>query len=117
MPTPTARALVDAVAPGIGSFRLSRTVFRAARSGPALAASLVGTRISLRLSEAATVSFRVARLVRGRGVRLRGRIVRVLPAGTTRLRYRGRLRGRALRPGRYRLLARALDAAGNVSAE
>ena len=105
----------DVLAPAVGTFRLSRTVFRAARSGPALAAALVGTRISLRLSEAANVTFRVARLAGGRSVRLRGRIVRSLPAGTSRLRYRGRLAGRALRPGRYRLIMRARDAAGNVS--
>jgi hypothetical protein len=114
-PTTTSPPPVDVLAPAVGSFRLSRTVFRAARSGPALAASLVGTRISLRLSEAASVTFRVARLVGGRSVRLRGRIVRSLPAGTSRLRYRGRLAGRTLRPGRYRLIVRARDAAGNVS--
>ena len=114
-PTITTPPPVDVLAPAVGTFRLSRTVFRAARSGPALAASLVGTRISVRLSEAATVTFRVARLVGGRSVRLRGRIVRALPAGTSRLRYRGRLAGRALRPGRYRLIVRARDAAGNVS--
>jgi hypothetical protein len=127
----------DFVAPAIATFRLSRTVFRAARSGPAIA-SLVGTRISLTLSEGATVTFRVARLAPGRrvggrcvaptdrnrsrprcvrSVLLRGRILRELAAGTSRLLYRGRLRGQALRPGRYRLLVRARDAAGNVSAQ
>jgi hypothetical protein len=50
-------------------------------------------------------------------VLLRGRILRELAAGTSRLLYRGRLRGQALRPGRYRLLVRARDAAGNVSAQ
>ena len=90
-------------------------MFRAARSGPALSSALVGTRISVTLSEAATVTFRVTRLVAGRWVRQRGRIVRELAPGTTRLRYRGRLAGRTLRPGRYRLLVRARDAAGNLS--
>ena len=125
----------DAVAPSIEMFRLSPSVFRAARSGPALAA-LAGTRISVSLSEAATVTFRVTRLVAGRrvagrcvrptahnrsrprcarSVRQRGRIVRELASGTSRLHYRGRLGGRALRPGRYRLLVRARDAAGNLS--
>jgi hypothetical protein len=106
----------DAVAPSIAMFRLSRAVFRAARSGPALS-GLVGTRVSLTLSEAATVTFRVTRLVAGRSVRQRGRIVRELAAGTSRLRYRGRLAGRALVPGRYRLLVRARDAAGNLSSQ
>ena len=128
---------VDTVAPAIANFRLSPNVFRAARSGPALAA-LVGTRVSVRLSEAATVTFRVARILPGRrvggrcvrptahnrsrpsctrSVRLRGRIVRELAPGTSRLRYRGRLRGRALQPGRYRLLVRARDDAENLSSQ
>jgi len=127
----------DVVAPSIASFRLSATVFRAARSGPALSA-LVGTRISVTLSEAATVTFRVTRLVAGRrvdghcvrptarnrsrprcarSVRQRARIVRELAPGTSRLRYRGRLAGRTLPPGRYRLLVRARDAAGNLSSQ
>ncbi len=120
-PTPATRqftvvlsAPLDTVAPAIATFRLSPSVFRAARSGPALSA-LVGTHISVALSEAATVTFRVTRLVAGRWVRQRGRIVRELPPGTTRLRYRGRLAGRTLPPGRYRLLVRARDAAGNLS--
>ena len=101
-----------------------------------LCSALVGTRISVALSEAATVTFRVTRLMAGRrvggrcvrpttrnrsqprcvrSVLQRGRIVRELAAGTTRLRYRGRLAGRTLPPGRYRLLVRARDAAGNIS--
>jgi hypothetical protein len=115
-PTPATRQFTvpDTIAPAIANFRLSPSVFRAARSGPALSA-LVGTRISVSLSEAATVTFRVTRLVAGRWVRQRGRIVRELAPGTTRLRYRGRLAGRTLAPGRYRLLVRARDAAGNLS--
>jgi hypothetical protein len=81
-----------------------------------MSAALAGTRVSLRLSEAATVTFRVVRIRRdGTRVRLRGRIVRELAKGTTHLRYRGRLNGHRLKPGRYRLVARARDAAGNVS--
>jgi hypothetical protein len=105
----------DRVAPTISVLRVSRTRFRAASSGPAIAAA-VGTRVSLTLSEAATVTFRVKRLVRGtRSILLRGRIVRQLARGTNRLRYRGRLAGRRLRPGRYLLVARARDDAGNLS--
>jgi hypothetical protein len=137
-PTPATRQFtVDTLPPAIASFRLSPSVFRAARSGPALSA-LVGTRISVALSEAATVTFRVTRLVAGRrvggrcvratarnrsqprctrSVLQRGRIVRELAPGTTRLRYRGRLAGRTLPPGRYRLLVRARDAAGNLSSQ
>jgi hypothetical protein len=125
----------DSVAPAITRLGLSPTAFRAAPSGPAIAA-LVGARLSLALSEAATVTFRVARPAAGRQVAghcrrptarnadrprcsrwtpLRGRTVRSLPAGRNAVRYRGRLAGRALRPGRDRLLARARDAADNLS--
>jgi hypothetical protein len=126
----------DFIAPVISRMRLSPTRFRAARSGAPLAAA-VGTRLSLRLSEAAMVTFRVNKLAPGRRVsgrcvrptarnrraprctrtvRLRGRIVRQLAAGTTALRYRGRLAGRRLRPGPYVLTAQARDGVGNRSA-
>ena len=126
----------DLVAQSIGLLRISPPLFRAARTGPALSVH-IGTHVSVTLSEAATVTFRVARLLPGRrvggrcvrpsagnrgapsctrSVALRGRIVRRLGAGTIRLRYRGRLAGHRLRPGHYLLLARARDEAGNVSA-
>jgi hypothetical protein len=126
----------DLLAPSIALLRISPPLFRAARSGPSLSA-LIGTHLSVTLSEAATVTFRVNRLLPGRrvggrcvrpsagnrgapgctrSVALRGRFVRRLGAGTIRLRYRGRLAGRSLRPGRYLLLARARDDAGNLSA-
>jgi Divergent InlB B-repeat domain len=125
----------DSVAPAITRLRLSPVAFRAAPAGPALAA-VVGARLSLALSEAATVTFRVARLAANRQdaghcrrpsarnadrprcprwTRPRGSIARNLPAGPTTLRYRGRLAGRTLPPGRYRLLARARDTADNRS--
>jgi hypothetical protein len=137
-PSPTADIPpVDSVAPAIGRLALSPVAFHAARSGPALA-STIGTRLSMVLSEAATVTLRVARPAAGRRVAgacrrptrltsgrprcirwlsLRGRIVRSLSAGSHALRYRGRLAGRTLRPGRYRLLVRARDSAGNLSAQ
>jgi hypothetical protein len=129
--------LTDSIAPEITRLGLSPTAFHAAPSGPALAAA-IGTRVSMALSEPATVTFSVARLVAGRQVAghcrrptarnadrprctrwtlLRGRIVRALPAGPNGLRYRGRIAGRTLRPGRYRLLVRARDTAGNLSTQ
>jgi len=138
-PSPTGEASPgtadDRVAPAITRLALSPIAFRAARSGPALAAA-TGTRLSLALSEAAEVRFGVARRAAGRRVGggcrrpsahnigrprcvrwipLRGRAERSLSAGPHALRFRGRLGGRTLRPGRYRLLARARDAAGNPS--
>ena len=105
------------------------------RARPVFAA-VAGTRMSLSLSEAASVMFHVDRLAPGRKVagrcrpataanraarhctrrvRLHGRVERGLPAGASGLRYRGRLAGQTLRPGRYRLVMRARDAAGNLS--
>jgi hypothetical protein len=140
-PTPATRGFsvagggADSVPPAISRLQLAPALFRAARSGPELSAA-VGTRVSLTLSEAATVTFRVRRLLPGRSVdsrcvppsaknrraapctrrvRLRGRIVRDLTEGASRLRYRGRLAGHRLPPGRYLLVARARDASGNSS--
>jgi hypothetical protein len=53
---------------------------------------------------------------RGRYRALRGQLRRATAAGAHRLRFRARLGGRALRAGRYRLVLRAADAAGNRSA-
>jgi hypothetical protein len=72
-------------------------------------------RVSYELSEAAVVTFRVDRR-RGRHWRhLRGRFSNSGHAGANSFRWNGRLRGRRLRPGRYRLVARALDPSGERS--
>jgi hypothetical protein len=85
----------------------------------ARASTPAGTRISDGLSERGRVSFSVERARRGRrGVvwrRLRGGFSDRGRAGTNALRWSGRLRGRALRRGTYRIASRARDAAGNRS--
>jgi hypothetical protein len=53
---------------------------------------------------------------RGRYRTLRGPLRRATAAGAHRLSFRARLGGHALRAGRYRLVLRAADAAGNRSA-
>ncbi|MGI8512970.1 MAG: S8 family serine peptidase [Solirubrobacteraceae bacterium] len=94
------------------------------------------TTVSIRLSEAATVAFRVERLLPGRRVgrscllatrarRFRPRCTRAvllpgtfrtaLRAGLNRKRFNGRLLNRKLPVGSYRLVATATDAARNVS--
>jgi len=77
-----------------------------------------GTRLRLRLSEASTVTVRVA-LRRRTVFRRAGFFTRRLRAGRRSIAFRGRLdqgRGlRALPPGRYRFALRARDAAGNAS--
>jgi Beta-propeller repeat len=134
---PRAPADGDTTAPGLSSLRLVPTVFPAAGTGGSVAQRRrTGTRVSYALSEPATVTFRVQRAALGRRVRgtcrrprrdnrsrprclryvvVRGSFQHVGAAGANRLRFTGRLRGRKLRPGRYRLGARAVDAAGNAS--
>jgi hypothetical protein len=97
----------------------------------------IGTRVTFRLSEAASVRFTVERARPGkrvggrcvkptrrnrkrprctRYVRQRGGFTVAAGAGETRFRFTGRLRGRKLRPARYRLVAIATDDTGKRSA-
>jgi hypothetical protein len=117
-------------------FRIGSLTPALLRAGAAAAAPVpTGTKISFTLSEPATVSFTFARKQPGR--RVRGRCVRqtrrnrrakrcnrltpagsfTLPArqGANRVRFQGRFGTRKLKPGRYVLTLRAIDAAGNSS--
>jgi hypothetical protein len=106
----------DTTAPGLTAPTLSRRTFRAASRGPsAVAAAAVGTRVGYTLSERATSRFRVQRRKGGRHVTLRGRFERAGRTGRNHFKYTGRLRGRKLRPGRYRLVMVAIDGAANTS--
>ena len=123
-------------------YGLSRSTFAAASKGASVASAArrrkpkVGTRVSYTLSEPATVRFTVERAAKGRRVQgkcrkptrknrrrkrcvryrgLRGSFEHSGQAGRNSFKFTGRLRGRKLRPGRYRLVARARDAAGNKS--
>jgi hypothetical protein len=100
-------------APRLRRLSVSPRRFRAARRGPAIAVR-AGTTVRYRLSAAATVRLTIERL-RG-GKRLRGRIEHRGGAGLNKLRFRGRIRGRALRAGRYRLIATPVDSAGRAGA-
>jgi hypothetical protein len=109
-------AAADTTAPRVTARTLSRRRFRAASRGPsAKAASAVGTKVSYTLSEPASSRFRVQRRTGGRYVTLRGRFKHAGTTGTNHFRFTGRLRGRKLRPGRYRLVMVAVDAAANTS--
>lgn len=88
-----------------------------------------GTRVRVRVTRAATLRLRAERARPGRRsggrcvapgrrrvpvarrctrwVLVRGAVERTVPAGTTTVRFSGRLAGRTLRPGRYRLVVRA----------
>ena len=115
--------------------KLSATRFRAARRGRAFVAVRTGTRISYRLNEPALVTISVqkfrhlSRICRRKArksrhrtgtrcrkwVTIKGRSSKASLAGTSSVRFRGRLKGKALKPGAYRFVIRARDGAGNVS--
>jgi virginiamycin B lyase len=136
--SPAVALLVDVTPPSLTDYRLSRSVFAAASRGGSVRESRarVGTRVRYRLSEPATVPFTVERAAPGRRVggrcvrptrrnrtarpcirylKLRGSFSRQSAAGLNRFTFTGRLRGRRLSPGRYRLVARARDGGGNWS--
>jgi hypothetical protein len=118
-------------------YRLSPTIFRAAARGASIARRhRIGTHVGYTLSEPATVTFTVQRAAKGRRVRgkcrrqtrsnrsqrpcvryvaVRGSAQHAGSAGANSFKFSGRLSGRKLRRGTYRLRARAVDAAGNVS--
>jgi hypothetical protein len=129
---------VDKVAPRTSKLGFVRTRFRAARRGASIARKKapVGTTVRYRLSEAAKAKFTVERRMTGRRRghkcvaptrknrkarhctryrRLRGSFSRAGTAGSNSFRFTGRLRGKKLRPARYRLVMVATDSAGNRS--
>jgi hypothetical protein len=113
----------------VTGLKVSPSMFRAARSGASVTTSAirnrVRTRVSYTLSDAASVRFAVERSSVGRRVdgrcvrstrsnasrtrctryvRVSGSFARTRGAGTDRFTFSGRMGGRALKPGRYRLL-------------
>jgi hypothetical protein len=95
---------------GLSRLRLTPPAFPAARSGPAILARLdAGTTVSYADSFAAHATFRVLRCAGAHGgcgrLALVGSFSHRDRAGINRLRFTGRLGGRALSPGRYVLRA------------
>lgn len=128
--------VADTTAPLLSGLALAPTRFRAAPSGASVA-TRVGATLRFSLSEPGSVTFRAQRATKGRRVNgrcrrataknrrrrvctrfvaVRGSFTTSGVAGANTLRFRGRVGGRRLRPGRYRLVAVARDAAGNASA-
>ena len=128
---------VDFSAPSfVGKPKLSATRFRAARRGRSFVAVFrVGTAIQWLLNEPARVTVgvqkhrRLSRVCRRRArgsrhrtgtrcrrwITLKGRASKASLAGVSSVRFRGRLKGKTLKPGRYRFVIRARDGAGNLS--
>jgi hypothetical protein len=111
--------------------------FVAAPSGSSISKKSVGTKVSYRLSEAATTTFTVERQRAGRRVgrtckkpsrrnrrkrrckrfvRVRGSFTHRGAAGANSFHFSGRIGGRKLAPGRYRLVGVPRDAAGKAGA-
>jgi uncharacterized delta-60 repeat protein len=124
--------------PVVGRLSMPRAFAAAGRGGSIGAAgrARVGARVTYTLTEPSRVRFTVQRRARGRKVgrrcvkqtkrnskrrrctryvRVRGSFAHRGGAGTNSFKFSGRLRGRKLRLGRYRLVAIAIDAAGNRS--
>jgi hypothetical protein len=116
------------------ALKLSPSVFQAQGSGPS-AARAHGTHVTYTLSEASTVSFKVTRKAAGRKVGKRcvkptkknagkrkckrtvtvGRFSRASSQGANSFHFTGRVHGRRLKPGAYRLVGTAKDSSGNKS--
>ena len=131
---PPAPVGVRGRAPRLSALRITPTTFRAARSGPSVRRhGRRGATVTFRLSERATVVFGVQRARPGRTINARCRRAggshrnaqrctvwsavtgsfRITgKRGPHRLGFTGRIGGRGLDPGRYRLVARAHNAAG-----
>jgi DNA-binding beta-propeller fold protein YncE len=134
-PQPNPPLPPDTTKPLLSALSFSPARFRAAGSGPSISAR-VGTKVSYSLSEPAAVSFKVERALPGRRagkrcvkprrsnrrakrctryVTQRGGFAHQGAAGKNSFTFRGRLRGRKLAPGKYRLRAVAADSAANKS--
>jgi hypothetical protein len=128
----------DKTDPVVSRLGLSPASFPAQATGPSLIARTFGTRLSYRLSETATVTFKVQRQRVGRRIgrrcraatrrnkarsrrrckrytKVRGSFKHTGGAGANSVRFTGRVGGKRLKVGRYRLVAVAVDSAKNRS--
>ncbi len=115
-PPPGGGTPLDTQAPLIGRFRATPSLFALARAATPVAAGVArGTRFRYRLSEAARVTVRIQRARPGRRYIRVGTLRRSGAKGANSIRFTGKIGRRALRPGRYRAVISATDAAGNRS--
>ena len=104
-PAPQSPLGQDSTAPALGGLSLTRRKL-APRAGR-------GTVVRYTLSEPATVKLAIKRVGGGRAL---ATLTRSAAAGANRLRFAGRIGGKALKRGRYAMTLAATDAAGNRSA-
>ena len=113
-PAPPPPAPAPPAVPVLSALRLEPPVFAAALRGPAVSRhGRAGTGLRFQLSRAATVRFEVAP---ADAVSLRRRFSVRGRKGPNRLRFSGRIGGRRLAAGAYRLLATAVGRRGERSA-
>jgi hypothetical protein len=128
----------DKTKPALGALNFSSTVFRAANFGASTAKKKapVGTKVSFSLSEASSVKFTVQRKTKGRKVghkcktkthsnrkkkactlykSVKGSFTIKGKAGKNTFTFTGRVGGKSLRPGSYRLNGTATDPSKNAS--
>jgi hypothetical protein len=109
----------DTRPPVLSALAVSAKTFAVGRAATAVSARVAhGSRFRWSLSEAASVTIRIERavVVNGRKrFRTAGRLRRASTAGASTVRFSGRISKRALRPGSYRAVVHATDAAGNRS--
>jgi hypothetical protein len=139
--TTSTSATKDTTKPILGSLALGAATFKAAKAGGSTSAKKkskapTGTKVTFRLSEASAVKFIVERKTKGRRVsgrcktktktnaskpkctrfvKVDGSFTIAGKAGTNSFTFRGRMGGKALRPGSYRLDSQAADPAKNMS--
>ena len=135
--TATRTVVVTDLSPGLRGLRIVPQAFAPLSRGDSIGSQRSrGATVRYTLSEAARVRLSVQRRTTGRRVgrrcvkttrrnrsrrrctrfvRVRGSFTHAGKARQNRFRFSGRVRGRALRRGRYRLVARAVDPAGNRS--
>lgn len=109
---------VPSGAPRLSGLALTPSAFRAARAGGGIA-SAPGTSLAFRSAGPATVTFTVQRLCAKppkRCAPVRGSLTTAARPGANRLRFRGRIGGRRLAPGRYRLVATPRGLSGRAGA-
>ena len=131
----TATTIVHVAIPFLGTFKITPSSFVAAKSGPSVgAAAATGAIIGYTLSAPATTKLTVHRVQPGvkKGKKCvappkkkpakkpkkctrflsRGSFTHVDAAGSVRFRFRGRVKGKTLKPGKYRLRAVATNESG-----
>ena len=108
----------DTTPPDLTDYRLSRDTFAAAGKGDSVGKRRpkVGTKVHYTLSEPATVLFGVKKSKKGHFVDVPGGFSVNGQTGKNKFKFTGRLNGKKLKPRSYKLVATAVDGAGNSAA-